>query len=191
MKIIGFAGSLREESLSKKALRVVLEGAKIAGAKVEEVDLRKLNIPLYDGDLEVKEGLPQGVKMLKKKIHEADALIIASPEYNNSVSGVLKNAIDWTSRTGDGLDVFKDKPTALITASPSRFGGVRAAVSFRTIARGVGILLMNEEVQVANAEEVFDGDEIVDERVEKQLKDLGKGLVDWTIRLKKPSQQTA
>lgn len=187
MKILGFAGSLRTNSYNKKALRVVLQSAKDSGAEIEELDLRKLKIPLYDGDYEVKNGLPEGALTLKKKIAEADALLIASPEYNNSFSGVLKNAIDWASRKGEeGTNVFKNKPTALITASTGRYGGIRASLAFRPVARTLGMLLMNSEVQVANAEEVFDGDKIVNERVEGQLKDLGKGLVDWTIRLKKP-----
>jgi len=186
MKILGFAGSLRAESYNKKSLRVALEGAREAGAEIEELDLRELNIPPYDGDVEEKDGLPDGVKTLKKKIQEADALLIASPEYNNSISGVLKNAIDWASRKGeDGTKPFKGKPAGLITASDGRFGGLRAAIVFRTIARTLGIYLMNEEVQVANAPEVFDGDEIVNERVGKQLKELGKKLVDWANNFKK------
>ena len=187
MKILGFAGSLRSGSFNKKALRVALQGAKEAGAKIEELDLRELNVPLYDGDVEAKEGLPKSVKILKKKIEEADALLIAAPEYNNSMSGVLKNVIDWASRKGEeGTNVFNDKPTALITASPGRFGGLKAAIAFRPVARTLGMQLMNEEVQVANAGDVFEGDKIVNERVEGQLIDTGKSLVEWTIRLKKP-----
>lgn len=186
MKVLGFAGSFRTKSYNKKILRVALEGAKESGAQIEEIDLRELDIPTYDGDVEDKEGLPEGVKTLKKKIEEADAVLIASPEYNNSVSGVLKNVIDWVSREGEeGTTPFKGKPTALITASTGRYGGLRAAVVFRTIARTIGLYLMNEEVQVANAEKVFDGDKIVDERVEKQLKELGKKLIGWTENFKK------
>ena len=186
MKILGFAGSLRTESYNKKALRVALQGAKEAGAQVEEVDLRELQIPPYDGDIEDSKGLPDSVKKLKHKIDKADALLIASPEYNNSISGVLKNVIDWVSRKGEkGTDVFKNKPAAMVTVSPSRYGGLRAAVAFRTIARSVGMYLMNEEVQVAGAADVFEGEKIVNGRVERQLKDLGKSLVDWTTNFKK------
>ncbi len=189
MKILGFAGSLRTGSYNKKALRVALQGAKEAEAEIEELDLRELKIPLYDGDVEDKSGLPESVKVLKKKIEEADALLIASPEYNNSISGVLKNTIDWASRKGEeGINVFKDKPAALLTASPGRYGGLRAAVTFRLVARSVGLVLMNQEVQVAGAADVFEGEKIVNERVETQLKELGKGLVDWTLLLKKPQK---
>ncbi len=181
MKIIGFAGSLRTGSYNKKALWVALEGAKEAGAEIEEVDLRALDIPAYDEDIEDTKGLPESIKNLKEKIDKADALIVASPEYNNSISGVLKNVIDWVSRKGEeDTTPFKGKPTALLTASTGRYGGLRAALVFRTIARGIGLYLMNEEVQVTNAGDVFDGDEIVNERVEKQLKDLGKNLIVWT-----------
>lgn len=186
MKVLGFAGSFRTGSYNKKALRVALEGAKEAGAEIEEIDLRSLKIPPYDGDIEDKSGLPLNVKTLKKEIAEADALLIASPEYNNSVSGVLKNVIDWVSRKGEeGTNVFKGKPAALITASTGRYGGLRAAMAFRPIARTLGILLMNQEVQVANAPDVFNGEKIVNERVERQLKELGKGLVDWSDNFKK------
>lgn len=186
MKVLGFAGSLRTGSYNKKALRVVLEGAREAGAETEEIDLRELKISPYDGDVENSKGLPASVKKLKEKIDKADALLIASPEYNNSVSGVLKNVIDWASRKGEeGTNVFKGKPAALITASTGRYGGLRAAMAFRPVARTLGILLMNQEVQVANAPDVFDGEKIVNERVERQLKELGKGLVDWSDNFKK------
>ena len=189
MKILGFAGSLRTGSYNKKALRVALQGAKEAEAEIEELDLRELKIPLYDGDVEDKSGLPESVKVLKKKIEEADALLIASPEYNNSISGVLKNTIDWASRKGEeGINVFKDKPAALLTASPGSYGGLRAAVTVRLVARSGGLILMNQEGQVAGASDVFEGEKIVNERVETQLKELGKGLVDWTLLLKKPQK---
>ena len=184
MKILGFAGSLRFESYNKKALRVALQGAEKFGAQAEEVDLKALDIPLYNNDVELRLGIPKKVEELKKKIKEADGLLIATPEYNNSFSGVLKNTLDWISRPPDEPIVTAGKPTGLITASPGRFGGVRAAVSFRLMARSFKIILLNNEVQVANAGKVFEGNKIVDERVEKQLNDLGKEVVEWVDRLK-------
>src|SRR6185295_2879266 len=97
-KILAFAGSMRKDSFNKKLIRVAAEGARSAGAEVTLIDLKDFPLPVYDGDLEAAEGLPAGAKKLKELFLQNQGLLIASPEYNSSIPGTLKNAIDWVSR---------------------------------------------------------------------------------------------
>src|SRR5436305_4605730 len=97
-RILAFAGSTRTESFNKRLIRVAIKGAEAAGAEVTYLDLRDLNLPLYDGDLEAKVTLPEGGRRIKELMKANHAFLISSPEYNSSISGVLKNAIDWASR---------------------------------------------------------------------------------------------
>ncbi|MCA9257251.1 MAG: NAD(P)H-dependent oxidoreductase, partial [Phycisphaerales bacterium] len=96
-KILAFAGSLREGSYNKLLVKAAAEGARQAGAEVTFIDLRDFVLPNYDGDIEASSGLPDGAMRLKAILKDHDALLIASPEYNSSISGALKNAIDWAS----------------------------------------------------------------------------------------------
>src|SRR5689334_2337245 len=97
-KILAFAGSTRSGSFNKKLVNVAAEAARAAGATVTVIDLRDLALPLFDQDLEDAKGLPEGAKRFKTLLREHDGMLISSPEYNSSVTGVLKNAIDWASR---------------------------------------------------------------------------------------------
>src|SRR5688572_7896847 len=119
-KVLVFAGSTRTGSFNKKLARLGAEGARSAGGEVALLDLRELALALYDGDLEEAQGLPEGAKRLKKLMREHDGFIIASPEYNSSVSGALKNAIDWASReeTDDepALVAFRGKVALILSA---------------------------------------------------------------------------
>src|SRR4051812_45824702 len=101
-KILAFAGSTRTDSHNKRLIKVAIKGAEAAGAQVTYVDLRDLNLPLYDGDFETSEGLPAGARKFKDLLLANDGIMISSPEYNSSISGVLKNAIDWASRPAPG-----------------------------------------------------------------------------------------
>ncbi|GKS67888.1 hypothetical protein YTPLAS73_14350 [Nitrosarchaeum sp.] len=111
-KILAFAGSTRTESFNKKLVKIAAAGAKEAGADVTVIDLRDYPMPLYDEDLEKKDGLPSSTRKLKELMLSNHGFLISSPEYNSSISGVLKNTIDWTSRQGDDespMSCFKDK----------------------------------------------------------------------------------
>lgn len=123
MKILMFAGSLRKESFNKKILNAIMPFLKEQNVDVEFVDLVDLQIPILNEDDEKANGIPSGAQTLVKKIQESSALIISAPEYNGSISGVLKNTIDWVSR--DKANVFQGKMIMLMSASPGYFGGVR------------------------------------------------------------------
>lgn len=180
MKIVGLAGSLRAGSYNKKCLRVVLEFARELGAEVEEIDLKSLNIPLYDGDLEEEIQVPEGVQTLREKIAAADGWLIVTPEYNHSLPGVLKNTLDWLSRTKYAPDIFKNKKTALFGASNGIFGTVRAQIAFYPIVNTLGLDLMPSTTYVRNVDQLFDDeDKLTDEKTRESLKKFAGGFVSF------------
>ena len=128
IKILAFAGSTRTDSYNKKLVKIAAEGARAEGAEVTLIDLRDFPMPLFDGDLEAASGLPEHAKRLKRLMIGHHGLLISTPEYNSSITGVLKNAIDWASReeTDDEppLVCFRGKTAALVSASPGRIRGV-------------------------------------------------------------------
>ena len=157
-RILAFAGSTRTDSWNKKLIQVAAAGARAAGAEVTLIDLRDFPMPLYDGDLEAKEGLPPGAKEFKKLMLEHAGLLISSPEYNSSVSAVLKNAIDWASRSEPGeapLAAFAGKAAGLAAASPGALGGLRGLVHLRAILGNIQVLVIPHQVAVPKAHEAF------------------------------------
>ena len=123
-RILGISGSLRAASLNTALLRTI-EAMALPGIELDLVTLH--GIPLYDGDLEARNGLPAAVVALKDKVANADAVMLATPEYNNGIPGVFKNAIDWLSRPANDIPrVFGDRPFAVIGASPGGFGTILA-----------------------------------------------------------------
>lgn len=159
LKVLGFAGSTREGSFNKKLLHAAAGLADEAGLEVTLIDLREYALPLYDGDLEEREGLPSNALKLKQLIAAHDAVLIASPEYNASVSAVLKNTIDWSSRPGGEDDpgaVWKEKPVALLSASPGGLGGIRALNHLRAILLNVSALVLPAQFALGGAMDAFD-----------------------------------
>jgi len=180
MKILGFAGSLRKGSYNKALLRTA-QKLMPKDAKMEIFSLE--GIPPFNQDLEKQ--MPEKVKEFKKKIREADALLIATPEYNYSVSGVLKNAIDWASRPPDD-NSFDEKPVAIMSASIGILGGARAQYNLRQVFVALNMYVLNwPEVMVASAGEKIDekGD-VIDKNTRKRIRQLLESLIDWTRRLK-------
>lgn len=158
MKVLAFSGSTRADSFNKK---LVLEAAEIArkmGASVTVIDLKNFPIPLYDADLEAKQGMPSQAKRLRQLMVSSDAIIIASPEYNASISAVLKNVLDWTSRN-DGnysADAYEGKKFAIMSASPGKGGGTRGLVHLRAIIEAIGGDVIQKQLSVPNASKAFD-----------------------------------
>ena len=159
MHLLGISGSLRKASLNRKLIR---EAGRIGGADpFVEGDV---DFPLYNGDLEDASGIPENVKKLAGQISDADAVVISTPEYNKGVSGVLKNALDWISRT-EG-NVWADKPVAIMSASAGRSGGERAQYDLRLkMVPFRARLIQGPEVLVGGASDQFDEDgRLKDER---------------------------
>lgn len=156
--ILGFAGSTRQDSFNKKLVKIALQGAEEAGAQVTYLDLRDLPMPLYDGDLEAEAGLPENARKFKDLLLSHQGLLIASPEYNSSMSGVLKNAIDWASRPVEGeapLACFTGKVCALMSTSPGALGGLRGLIPVRMLLGNIGVIVLPEQVAVSKAMDAF------------------------------------
>jgi chromate reductase len=159
VRLLAFAGSMRSGSLNKKLLRAACNMAQKHGAQITVLELRELALPLYDGDLEQSQGLPAGALRLKQLMIAHQAFLIASPEYNSSISGVLKNAIDWASRPQPGeppLAPFKDKVAGLVSASPGALGGLRGLVPLRSILENLGTIVVPNQAAIARANQAFD-----------------------------------
>ncbi len=186
-KILAFAGSTRIDSFNKKLVKIAASGASEAGADVTIIDLRDFQMPIYDEDLERQNGLPSNAQKLKNLMLAHQGLLISSPEYNSSISGVLKNTIDWTSRQGDSeipLACFKDKVAGLMSASPGGLGGLRGLVHVRAILESIGVLVITNQVAVSKAHEAFNLDDTMkDEKQEQQVKKIGANLTQMLLKL--------
>lgn len=161
VRVLAFSGSTREGSFNKKLLRVAVDAAEAEGASVTWVDLRQYPLPLYDGDLERREGLPEPARRLRELFLSHPAFLIAAPEYNGSVSGVLKNTVDWLSRPIEGeteltLSCYRGKIAALLSASPGPLGGIRGLMHLREILSGIGVLVIPESSFIRDASREFD-----------------------------------
>lgn len=155
MRVLAFAASLRRDSLNKKLIRVAADIARERAAQVDLADFREFDMPLFDGDLNQEQGLPTGAAELKRRVEAADALIISVPEYNYSVPGTLKNAIDWVSRARPMP--WRGKSVYLISASTSPMGGIRGLWQTRIPLEGCGALVFPDMFALAHAQEAFDG----------------------------------
>ena len=157
-RILAFAGSTRTESFNKKLIRIAADGAREAGAEVTLIDLRDYALPLYDGDLETAVGLPENGRKLKDLFLSHQGLLLSCPEYNSSISGVLKNAIDWVSRPAPEekpLECFREKVCGLLAASPGALGGLRGLVTVRAILGNIGAIVLPDQVAVMKAHEAL------------------------------------
>jgi chromate reductase len=181
INILGFAGSLRKDSFNKALMRAAGELVP-DGATLEILDLD--GIPPFNQDLERQP--PQKVREFKQKIRAADAILMATPEYNYSVSGVLKNAIDWASRPY-GENSLAGKPVAIMSASIGTLGGARAQYHLRQILHGVNMHPLNyPEVMVAAAQEKIGADgKVTDEKTREKIRELLIALVSWTHKIQK------
>lgn len=176
-RIVGIAGSLRKASFNAALLRAAAEIAP-AGTQVEIAPIA--GIPLYDGDLESERGIPAAVAALKDRIAAADGLLLVTPEYNSSMPGVLKNAIDWLSRPAKDIPrVFGDKPVAIIGATPGGGGTRLAQAAWLPVLRTLGARAwFGRQLHVAGAAQVFDAEgRLVDEKIRKLLTEFMAGFV--------------
>lgn len=183
LKILAFAGSLRKGSYNKQLVRFAADLARKAGAEVTELDLADHPLPVFDEDLEARDGVHPTALRLKKLFRTHDAFLIASPEYNSSLSAALKNLIDWLSRPVEGeppLACFKGKTAALFAASPGALGGLRGLVHLRAILGNIGVLLLADQLAVGKADEAFAPDGSL---ANPKTAALVKSIVDELLRV--------
>ena len=182
-KILAFAGSYREHSYNKRVLNIAVDGARAAGGDVTLIDLRELPMPIYNGDEHDRDGTPENALKFQELLSEHDGFLVSTPEYNGSVPGGFKNAIDWASRQSEKYktnQVFKDKTAAIITASLGQFGGLRCLQHLRGVFTIMGAWVLPMEIAVPFVGQKFDGDsyEINDEKVKATVESLGAALVE-------------
>ena len=186
-RILALSGSSRKASFNTQLVKAAAHAAQAAGGDVTFVDLGDYDIPLYNGDLEESQGLPVDVQTLKSLFAAHDGLLLACPEYNSSITPLLKNTIDWVSRPAPGeapLAAFKGKVAALLAASPGGFGGMRGLVHVRSILGNMGVIVLPDQLAVPRAHEAFDATgTLTDERLAGRANSLATTLVETTTRL--------
>ena len=182
MKILAFAASLRRDSWNKKLLALAAGLAREAGAEIDLAEFREFEMPLYDGDRQASSGIPPGAQELGRRIAAADGVVLASPEYNFSVPGTIKNAIDWVSR-------IRPLPTRgktgfLLSASPGQVGGIRGLWQLRIPLEGLGMLVYPDMYTLPFAEKAFDerGQLTEPERLDR-LRKMMEGYLQMTRKL--------
>ena len=186
-RILAFAGSTRKASFNKMLVKNALVGAENAGAAVTFVDLKDFPIPLYDADLEAADGIPPHALKFKELMKSNDGFLIASPEYNSYFSPLLKNVIDWASRTVEGepaYDGFEGKVAAIMAASPGALGGMRALVHLRTLLTNMRVLVLPDQKAVPNAFKVFGKDGVLtDQRTREAVEAIAFKLAHTLTKL--------
>jgi len=167
LDVLIFAASLRTDSLNKRLARLAAEVAEQNGAAVDLASMQEFDVPLYDGDVETDTGIPEGAEELRRRLLITDAFIIASPEYNGSVPGTIKNLIDWTSRFRP--QPFDERHGLLMSASPSMAGGNRGLWALRVPLEHLGARIYPDMFSLARAHEAFDGDKIADDDLQERF----------------------
>lgn len=187
-RILAFAGSARKDSINKQVVRIAATAAEKAGAEVTVLDLADYPLPIYDGDLEEAEGLSENAQKLKRLFLEHDGLMISAPEYNSSITPLLKNTIDWVSRPIEGegrLAAYKDKVAVLMGASPGALGGLRGLVHVRAILQNVGVMVIPAQRAVSATPDAFDeSGQLKDEKLQASIEALGRQLAEFLHKLK-------
>jgi len=187
-KVLAFAGSLRRDSYNKKLVAAAANGARAAGAEVTILDLASLPLPLFDEDLEAREGAHPNAVKLKALMKSHDGFLISSPEYNSSISAALKNAIDWASRPADGeasLAAFAGKVAGLMAASPGALGGLRGLVHLRAILGNIQVLVVPDQFALTQADQAFDDSGAMkDEKKRQIVEGIGRKVVQVAAKLK-------
>lgn len=186
-KILAFAGSIRKESFNRKLLQHLGAGARSQGAEVTIVDLKDYPLPLYNGDLEDEQGIPEPAQRLKELFKSHQGLLLACPEYNSSITPLLKNTLDWVSRSAPGespLVCYQGKFAGLASASPGGLGGLRGLAAVRSILQNIGTHVIPHQVAVSKAHEHFDASGLLqDEKIRKNVEKVGEDLARLLVKM--------
>jgi NAD(P)H-dependent FMN reductase len=191
VKLIFLSGSIRKGSFNVKLARQASEIAgSISGVDASYVDLADYDMPIYNGDLEEKSGIPDNAKRLKQVFKDSDGFFIASPEYNSSFSPLLKNSLDWISRPhqeGEGsLVAFAGKVSLISAASPGGFGGLRGLVMLRMMLENISVMVLPKQLAIPFANNAFSEDgKLLDKKYFSLLEDMVKNFADVANRMKK------
>lgn len=177
MNLIAVSGSLRKDSFNTRLCQLMAETAP-DGTGIELATLHE--IPLYDGDLEAADGIPEAVETLRSRIKAADGLILATPEYNAGMPGVLKNALDWLTRPGSEMKpTFGGRKTAIAGATPGAWGTAFAQAGSLINLRQLGCELYPDHLRISRAGEMFGDDGSVDDKLREQVKSWLEGFAGF------------
>ena len=186
-RILAFSGSARRDSYNQQLVRVAAQGAEQAGAEVTLLSLGDFPLPIMDEDLQREQGTPENATKLKELFLAHDGLLIASPEYNSSITPLLKNVIDWVSRPVEGepqLAAYQGKTAVLMSASPGALGGIRGLPHVRSILSNIGVLVLPGQMALPQAYEAFDeSGNLKDEKKQARAMGLGKSLAEAVAKL--------
>jgi len=185
-KILAFSGSARQGSYNQALVAVAAEGARSAGAEVTLINLADYDMPLYRHEIEAA-GFPETVLAFKALLRSHDGLLIASPEYNGSYTPLLKNALDWASRSEAGeatYAVFKEKVAGVMAASPNSLGGIRSLAALRPLLEHLGVMVLPAQRGIRSADTAFDAaGNLLNERDRKAVEAIGAQLAVMLERL--------
>ena len=188
VKILAFAGSTRKESINGKLIKIAADIAAEKGAEVRLIDLAEYEMPLFNADLENELGIPESTSRLKKIFIEHQGLLIASPEYNSSITPLMKNTLDWLSRRETEeeppMAAYKGKVAAIMSASPGRLGGLRGLVILRMLLSNLGVLVLPEQQAVPGADNAFSEDgRLTDDNMQNSITGLVAKLINTVDHL--------
>lgn len=181
-KILFLSGSTRKESFNCKLANVAYKFAKTQNVDAEYIDLADFEMPLFNEDDEAKDGIPETALRLKQKFIDADGYYISAPEYNGSITPLLKNTLDWLSRASEEneapLSAYSNKAAAICSASPGGFGGMRALVPLRLLLSNLGVNMVGKQLAISAAHDAFDeAGNLKSERYQKMLEGIVKTLI--------------
>ncbi len=186
-KLLAFAGSARKGSLNKKLVNVAATAARAIGAEVTVVDFRDLAMPLFDEDLETSSGIPDNVMKFKELMEAHHGFLISCPEYNSSITPLLKNAFDWASRAVRGKKAHyctSGKIVGLMSASPGNYGGIRGLAIVRSLLTNNQAIVMPNQVAVPNADAAFSNDGgLKDKAIQKLIDQMVADVVNTVKKL--------
>lgn len=187
-KILAFAGSVRQKSYNHQLLTVASQAAEEAGAIVTVLNLRDYTLPIFDEDFEAEQGAPENARRLQQLFIDHDGLLLASPEYNSSITPLLKNVIDWVSRPipdQPPLAAYRGKFAALLAASPGALGGLRGLVHVRAILGNIGVTVLPQQFALSKASGAFNSDgRLADEKQQQTVTEIGRTLAQTIAKFR-------
>lgn len=187
-RILAFSGSTRKASFNGRLISLAVDAVRDAGGDATLIGLEDYPMPIFNQDDEREHGLPESTRQLKKLFREHDGLLISAPEYNSSITPLLKNTLDWVSRKEEGqvaMTAYSNKSAALLSASPGRLGGLRGLVHVRAVLVNLGVLVLPGQLSVAKAGDAFDeSGALTSDFYRDTLKDLMENFVATASALK-------
>ncbi len=186
MKVLIFAGSTRHDSVNRQLARAALHAVEAAGAEATLLELADYPMPLLSGEIEAESGPPENAFRLQAVIAAHTGLIIASPEHNHSISALLKNTLDWVSRTPrvQGGNPFSGKVAGIMAASPGGLGGLQGLDHLERVLTTLGVLVLPKKVAVPHADQAFDAEgQLLDATSQRRVAELAADVVDVARKL--------